>query len=309
MSKQSRLRTLSGIVALAVAVTLTGCGSGTAATAAKPTAITIGSQPTLENEILAQVYGQALEAEGYAVSYNAGVGDRKAIVAGLQSGIVDLVPDYSSSLLAHFDPRSALTTIEAIETALPTFLKPLKLRVLESTSAQTSTAFVVRKDFAREHNLVNIGDLADVAASITIGGPPEFPDRSYGTGGLSRIYGVSDWNFEAYPEIDDSDIALIDGLVNDDVQVAVVHSTAPGILDEGLVTLGDPQSMIAAQNVIPIVSKDAYSKRLRTIVDGVSLRITTADLREFNKLIRVEGHASAEVIAHDWLKANGYLDQ
>ena len=309
MFRQSRLRIGAGILALAVAVTLTGCGTGSEhAASAKPTAITIGSQGTLENEVLAQVYGQALEAKGYAVSYNAGVGDRAAFVAGLQSGIVDLVPDYSSSLIAHFDPRSGLTTIEAIEIAMPAFLKPLKLRVLDAAPAQTSAAFVVRKEFAREHNLVNIGDLADISASITIGGEPDFPDRSYGTGGLSRIYAVNDWNFTAFPEIDDSDKALIDALVSDEVQVAVVHSTAPGILDEGLVTLGDPQSMIAAQNIIPVVSKASYTKRFGSIINGVSLNLTTADLRQFNKLIRVEDHSSAEVIAHDWLEKHGYLD-
>ncbi|WP_161972353.1 ABC transporter substrate-binding protein [Glaciihabitans arcticus] len=309
MSRQSRLRIGAGALALLAALALSGCGSDeNAAPAGKVVSITIGSQGAIENEILAQVYGQALEAEGYAVSYNEGVGNRKAYIAGLQTGIVDLVPEYSSSLLGFFDSRSGLTTVEAMETAMPAFLKPLDLRVLSPSPAQVSYAFVVRKDFAREHNLVNIGDLADVAAGITFGGAPDFPDRSYGVSGLSRIYGVNDWKFLSYKSTSDADRELIDGLLADDIQVAAIHTSAPAILDAGLVVLGDPQSMIAAQNVIPIVNKASYTKRLKAIVDGVSLGLTTQDLRGFNKLLADEDHASAEVLAHNWLKTKGYLD-
>ena len=62
--------------------------------------ITVGSADFPESQLLAQIYGQALEAAGFDVSYELGIGAREAYYGAIEGGEVDLVPEYTGTLLS-----------------------------------------------------------------------------------------------------------------------------------------------------------------------------------------------------------------
>ena len=62
--------------------------------------ITVGSADFPESQLLAQIYGQALAAAGFDVSYELGIGAREVYFGAIESGEVQLVPEYTNSLLS-----------------------------------------------------------------------------------------------------------------------------------------------------------------------------------------------------------------
>src|SRR5438105_9274531 len=80
--------------------------SGSPAT--PPPTIRIGSDGFYEAKLMAEIYGQALEANGYTVDRTAiGIGARKVSAPALESGQFDLKPEYIGSGLAFYEPPNA----------------------------------------------------------------------------------------------------------------------------------------------------------------------------------------------------------
>ena len=304
MSSLRRTRVLAGIAALALTLGLVACSSEVAVNPAPSNGIsvTIGSQGTVENEIIAQLYGQALAFEGYDVAYNQGIGTRKQYIAGMVNGLIDFMPEYSGSLMAGLDGSSRLTDTSDMVSVMPKLLKERELRVLEPSPAHNGYVLVVTKAFAQMHNLVNIGDLKTVAANISIGATPEFEDLRYGRSGLNAVYNVAGW--KSVPVEDETGAEVIEELVAGSIEVAAVHASAPSISRDDLVILGDPAKLVSEQNVLPFIRDAVYTKKFARIVNGVSAKLTTADLQAMNA---IGSTTTPETIAREWLEKNGFL--
>jgi len=304
MSSPRRTRVLAGIAALALTLGLAACSSEVAVNPSPSNGIsvTIGSQGTVENEIIAQLYGQALAFHGYDVAYNQGIGTRKQYIAGMVNGLIDFMPEYSGSLMAGLDSSSRLTDTSDMVSVMPRLLKERELRVLEPSPAHNGYVLVVTKEFAAMHNLVNIGDLQSVAANISIGATPEFEDLRYGRAGLNSGYNVTGWTF--VPVDDETGTQLIEDLTAGTIQVAAVHASAPSISGSDLVVLGDPAQLVSDQNVLPFIRDAVYTKKFAAIVNSVSAELTTADLQAMNA---IGATTTPETIAREWLEKHGFL--
>jgi osmoprotectant transport system substrate-binding protein len=307
MSSRARICTVIALTSVAVVLGLTACApSGPAAPdPSNGLSVTIGSQRTVENRIISQIYGQVLAFHGYEVDYNLGIGNRKSYIAGLTDGLIDFIPEYSGSLLNYLDRSSRLTSTSSMVSYIPQLIEKRELELLEPSPAENGYALVVTKEFSEQQNLVNIGDLGPVAAQISFGATPEFETLSYGPAGLNSVYGVAGFDFEAID--DETGTSIIEALVDDDIQVAGVHASAPAINRDDVVVLGDPAQIIAAENVVPLIRSEVNTGDFAAIVNAVSAKLTTNDLRELNSLAASESQPTPESLARDWLASSGLL--
>ncbi|MGV8884877.1 MAG: ABC transporter substrate-binding protein [Microbacteriaceae bacterium] len=303
-----RARTFTAaLVVGALALSVSACGSDGGPTAGgRATSITIGSLQSAESQIVAQLYGQALAEEGYAVDYNPGIGDRTAYLKALKSGVIDVVPETIGSLLSALDPGARYSQRSVIISAIDTLLEDQvvegeedqQLQLLNPAPAEDTYSFVITKAFARTHNLVTLRDLAQIAPGIAIGAATGFDALPFGRTGLDRSYGVRDWRFVPF-ESDDAQ-PMIEALVEDSVQVIAVQSTSSNISRDDLVVLGDPNGLVVAQNIAPLVREKSYSERLGAVLNAISKRFTTADLRSLTAAT-ADGSESYEQAARRWL--------
>ena len=127
---------------------------------------------------------------------------------------------------------------------------PDGLVALEYAEAQDKDAVVVSAETAEEYDLTEIGDLADVAGDLTLGGAPEWKTRQTGLPGLEDVYGVV---FGDFIELDAGGPQSLSALLNDRVDAANLFTTDPNIAAEDLVPLEDPDALFAAQNVVPLL--------------------------------------------------------
>lgn len=301
-------RALAGALALGVTVALAACApsdplagedSGDDTTGS----VTIGSQGFAESEILAQIYGQVLEANGYDVSYETAIGSRETFIPALQDGSIDLIPDYAGNLLYGADPEATATSTEDVVAALPGVLEPLGLTVTEAAPGEDSDALVVTPEFAAANGLATMSDLGPISADITIGANTEFETRWRDD--LASVYGIEGF---AFTPIDDyGGPATLDALLTDAVQAADIYTTTPSIAENDLVVLEDDRDMFAAQNVIPLLRADLLTDELAAILDEVSALITTEELLALNGESASEAKPSAADVAAGWLEANGLV--
>ncbi|MFB7889834.1 ABC transporter substrate-binding protein [Cellulosimicrobium cellulans] len=299
-------RTAALVAAAATAVlTLTACGGGSdpldadtgtsdGGSAASDT-IVVGSQAYYSNEIIAEIYAQALEAKGFTVERNFSIGQRDAYMPALESGEVQLFPEYTGNLLQFFDPETTATSPDDVYAALQEAL-PDGLTVLDQSSATDQDSYNVTEAFATEHDLTSIADLAGLDVPLTLGGPAELEQRPYGPQGLKDVYGV-DVSFVATGDTTVQD--LVAGTVN----VANVFSADPRIQTEKLVTLEDPESLFLASNVVPLVNAD-IADEIADVINPVSAALTPEGLVALN-VQSTEDQRSSEDIAADWLSENG----
>jgi Periplasmic glycine betaine/choline-binding (lipo)protein of an ABC-type transport system (osmoprotectant binding protein) len=295
------LSALVGITAL-TALALSGCASsdplGGDTTGTPPAegsdTIVVGSQAYYSNEIIAEIYAQALEGAGFTVERKFQIGQRDVYIPSLEDGSVQLFPEYTGNLLQFFDPDTTATTSDDVYAALQTAL-PEGLTVLDQSPATDQDSYNVTADFAAEHDLTSIADLAGIDGLI-LGGAPELEERPYGPKGLKEIYDV-DVAFSATAD------TTVDELVAGTIQVANVYSADPRIQTNDLVTLEDPKGLFLASNVVPVASTE-IADEIADVINAVSAALTPEGLVALN-VESTEQQRSSSDIAADWLAANG----
>ncbi|VXB52081.1 ABC transporter substrate-binding protein [Aeromicrobium sp. 9AM] len=296
----------AGLAAAALGLSLSACGSDPTDTGGKKSAgdtITVGSAAFPENEIIAEIYAQALEAKGVKVKKKLNIGAREVYIPALKKGEIDLLPEYSGNLLSYLDPKATATSEADIEEALDDAL-PDNLEVLDAAKAEDKDSLNVTPEFAAKNDLKTIEDLKKVKG-LTLGANPEFKERAYGIPGLEKVYGIMDVKF--VPIGDGGGPKTLKSLLDGDIDVADIYSTTPSILANKLVTLEDPKNLIAAQQVVPLINDKKASDKVEDILDKVSAQLTTADLLDLNSKNQGDDKTAPDVLAKEWLTSKGLI--
>ena len=295
---------VAGALLAGAALLLAGCSSGSTlgggGTKASPkTTVTIGSAAFPENVVLGNIYGQALAANGFTVKYHLGIGQRAAYIPALTKGDVNLIPEYSGAILDFISKTATANTPSDVKAALDKAL-PTGLTALTPSSAADSDSINVTPAFAAKYNLTSIADLKNVP-NLTLAANPEFQTRPDGIKGLESVYGLTGISFQSIN--DSGGPATLKALLAGTVDSADIYSTTPSILQSKLVTLTDPKSLFASQEVVPIVSTSKVSAKLTSVLNKVSAALTTKDLLEFNtETSDATNPVNPVVVAKNWLK-------
>src|SRR5207247_2093553 len=72
---------------------------------------------------------------------------------------------------------------------LNTYLEPKSVKALDPSAAVDENAFAVLKSGKFGSNK-KLSDLVSVAPQMTLGGPPECPQRPFCQAGLEKVYGL-----------------------------------------------------------------------------------------------------------------------
>lgn len=266
--------------------------------------ITIGAQDFGESAILAQVYGQALEAAGYTVRYQSLGGFRDIVFSSFDSGDINFTAEYAASALEFLNEGAGEATPDAEETteALRGYLADRGLQALEPSPAIDSNSFVVTQDTADEYSLSAISDL-EGNDDLTLGGPPDCETNPFCIPGLQDVYGI-DFS-DRFTSLDGGGPLTVEALRGGEIDVAILFSTSGVIADEGWVVLEDDEGLINADNIVPVLTDelvDAYGDDFVDLVNSISAAMSTEELTELNKRFDID-REDADAIAADWLES------
>ena len=304
-SRASVFGAAAATLALVAAACTSGPGAPGSSDRARDGAVTVGSFDFQENELLAELYSQALEEGGFEVRRAFDLGPREYVAPALAGGLIDLVPEYAGTAVQFLSLGAVAPGPDpgATHDALVRSLAATELTALAPAPAQTANTFVVSGATAARYGLRQLSDLQAVAPQLTFGGPPECPSRPLCLAGLERVYGL---RFGEVVALDAGGPLTRQALQGGGVDVALLFTTDPAIARLGLVELADDRRLQPAENITPLARKEAVARhggRLVDLIDAVSRSLTTDDVRELNGSA-AEGRTVGEVVA-GWRRAKG----
>jgi osmoprotectant transport system substrate-binding protein len=289
----------------AVLVALAACSSGGGS---KPE-IKVGSDGFYESKLVAEMFAQVLEADGYAVTRNLGIGARQVRQPALEQGQIDISPEYVGSGLGYYDPAKTTGDGEANRAALAAILEAKGISVLAISPGEDANAGVVRKETADQLGLKSMSDLAAVQDQLKWGLPPECDTNPLCKNAL-EAYGIT------FPPAQRETLAACDApiaeaLANKGVDFGWLCSTQPAIAQFGFVELTDDKNTQPAENMTALVRDDllakvgdeaAFEKRLNDVL----ALLTTEKLTELGVKVAVDQQDVADV-AKAFLAENGLV--
>jgi glycine betaine/choline ABC-type transport system substrate-binding protein len=140
-----------------------------------------------------------------------------------------------------------------------------------------------------------------VASQLTLGGPPECPERPFCIPGLEETYGIE---FGDFKPLDVAGPLTIDALESGEIDVALLFSTQSVIADRGWVLLEDDKGLQTAENITPVLSHSVHDATIEGLLNQISGALTTENITELNGRVEIDGEEAADVAA-DFLESEG----
>jgi osmoprotectant transport system substrate-binding protein len=292
-------------VVLGLSIAATGC-VGTepndADIGAADDAIVVGVSGAFpENQIVAEMYAQVLEHAGYTVERQLELRSREVSQSALESGQIDVKPEYLSSLLLFADPNAepASDPGEAVAKA-QSVLGPMGIEVLTPAPAEDTNQFVANAETAERFGLTTMSSLASVADQLTLGAPPECPQRPFCLAGLKDAYGIL---FDDFLPLDVGGPQTVAALQRNEVQIGLLFSTDPRIEENRFVPLIDDKQLQNAENITPVIRVEELNGDVRDALDAVSAELSNEDVTALVGKVVIDGEDIADV-AGEFLIAN-----
>jgi osmoprotectant transport system substrate-binding protein len=311
------------LAALALAIGVSACGSssstssegsseGGGAIVSNPAngkvSLTIGSKNFPEQEILGEIYAQALGAAGYKVKSDLSLGSETVAHQAVKSGAVSGYPEYASTALTSFfglEPEEVPADAnEAWEKANEEFEKE-GLEAFPPTPFASANAVGLLKSTAEKYGLKDVSDLKGVSEKLSLYGSPECRERIDCLAGLEKLYGLK---FKSFHPVE---IGLrYTVLEKGQADLSILFTTDPQLAAESgkFVILKDDKEVFPAGNVIFVTKKTTaeeagpdYEKTIVEVQKGLTLEV----MQELDARVELEKQTPKQAAA-SYLKSAGY---
>lgn len=274
------------LAALALATAPLACG--------RPGAVVVGSKDFVEQDVLAELIAQELEARGVPVERRLHFGGTELAHEALTSGSIDLYVEYTGTALMAILDRPPIHDRDSVYTEVEAaYLDRWDLVVAPPLGFENTFALVVRRADADSLGVATISDLVAVAPSLTAGFGPEFMSRDDGYPGLRRAYGLE------FGSVRQMDLGLLyRALEQGEIDVAVGNSTDGQIAALDLVVLADDRDFFPPYQAVPVVRRETLEvyPPVWTALTDLEGSMTTDSMRELNREVVVDGEDVARAV-------------
>jgi glycine betaine/choline ABC-type transport system substrate-binding protein len=318
---------LAALAALALTLGVAACGSSDDSTTSGSTesgsgagtiqsnpdngkvSLTIGSKNFPEQEILGEIYAQALTAAGYKVKSALNLGSETVALKAVKSGQISGYPEYASTALTSFfglEPEEVpADATEAWEKANEEFEKE-GLEAFEPTPFASANAVGTTKETADKYELETVSDLEGVSEKLSLYGSPECRQRIDCLAGLEKLYGLK---FKSFTPVD---IGLrYTVLEKGQADLSILFTTDPQLSAESdkFVILEDDKKVFPAGNIIFVTEKSVaeeagpdYEETILKVQEGLDLKV----MQELDARVELEKE-TPKAAAKAYLESAGYI--
>ncbi|WP_432094681.1 ABC transporter substrate-binding protein [Streptomyces sp. bgisy100] len=252
--------------------------------------LTVASAGFTESELLAQMYALLLGRAGYRTDILT-VGNRELYEPALESGRIDVVPEYAATLADWLRAKQhgpdakpvASPDLDATLRALRPLAAARGLTVLEPGRAVDRNAFAVSRSFAARHRLTTLSQLGASGLRVRLAAGDECVRRPYCLPGLRRRYGIR------VTGVDPKGVGTTQAkqAVASGRDQLVLTTGTDGTLDSfGLVLLADDRQLQNADHIVPVLHAGrARDTRAVNALNALNQVLTTEDLTRLNEQV------------------------
>lgn len=262
---------------VATALVAAACGGG----GGSDTTVSVGSKDFTEQLIIGEMYALMLEENGFTVERKLNLGGTPVAQAAIESGEIDLYPEYTGTALLTVLKLPVNGDQQAVyETVKQAYQEQFNLVWLDPSPMNNTQALAMTEERAEALDIRTISDFAAQASTLTLIGPPEFEIREDGLPGLQAAYGS--FSLKGYKAVDPG--LRYKGLVDGEADVAVAFGTDGEIDAFNLVVLEDDQGLFPPYQVAPIVSQAALDENpgIAEALNQLSPLLNDGVMRELN---------------------------
>ena len=273
--------------------------------------VTVGGADFTEMKIMESMYQLLLQDAGFTVDVKPAA-QREIYAPALESGDVDVVPEYAATMAEYLNRQANGPDAPAISSpdadATVAAMKPLAeakgLTVLEPSKALDANGFYVTKKFADDNGLKTLSDLAALGQPITLAAGDECLERPFCAIGLKSTYGL---NITGVTGDDFGSLTGKQKVVDGAAQLGLTGTTDGTLEGLGLVVLDDDKKLQAADNLVPVINtKSGSDPKMVRALNKLADVLTTADLTELNA--KVDGERQKpEDVARDYLESKNLI--
>lgn len=290
----------------------TGGGASQGASQGGGGTIAIGSKNFTEQFVLAELYAQALEADGYTVERNLNLGSEQIADDALQSGEIDMYPEYTgTSLGAIFDFKGLNNLTEpsaSYDKAKQLYAqRDPAATMLPYADFNNNFAIIATKQAADEYGLKTISDLEEAAPNLTFASYSEFENRSDARPNVEE-------NYPGFADFEDTvlvnDIGLrYKSLATGDADIGVGFLTDGQLASDQLVTLEDPKSIWPLYYPAPVVRNSFLNENpdAEETMNAVTETLNAEVMRQLNGQVDLEKE-DPEDVAGEFLQQEGLVE-
>ncbi|MDO8107191.1 glycine betaine ABC transporter substrate-binding protein [Isoptericola sp. b441] len=169
----------------------------------KGTTVVVGAPNFSEGATLAAIYADTLKAAGFDASTQT-IGNRETYLPLLENGDLSVVPEYVGTLATFINNKVNGDKAEPVASgdlnktmsALTDLGAQVGLVFGTPAAAQDQNAFAVTQAFADKYGVSSLSDVASTCGGgVTLGGPPECPQRDFCEVGLKKVYDMTITDF------------------------------------------------------------------------------------------------------------------
>jgi osmoprotectant transport system substrate-binding protein len=312
-----RYRTLA-LGAAMLALVMSACspgGSGSpseqasSSQSAEKPAVSVGSADFYEAAVVGEMYAQALEAKGYTVERHLSIGERPAVHTAMDSGDINLIPEYLGGLAGALTESAELPSDP--QEAWDNLQEPLTEKgwvAFDFSPGTDADGFAVRQETATDMGLATMSDLAGVADQLVWGLADGCAENPVCGPGLNDVYGIDISQLDV-ETLGPCSTEMADALTNEVIDVAQVCTTQPDIVTFNLALMEDDMHLQPAQNMVGVATAelaDAAPADFAETINAINALLTTEALTQLGVEIVVDQTDMADV-AHNFLEDNGLL--
>lgn len=295
-----------------IAVLLLGFGGTKLHQAVRPapTKVVIAGKMGSEPDILIHMYKDLIEAEDpkAEVTLKPNFGGTTFLFKALRSGQIDIYPEFTETVNQQIIKSKTKTGSDPQKTyqlAKDQLAKRYQMRYLKPMEYQNGYALAVSPQFAKEHQLTKMSQLANYNDEITAGFDPDFYQLHDGYPGLKVPY---HFDFKNVKTMEPS--IRYKAIANNRVNVVDGYTTDPQIPQYHLVMLKDDKYFFPPYQGAPLMN-ESFAKKNPQIVKALnklSGKVTTGEMQEMNYEVTVK-KKSAGKVAHHYLVTHHLLDK
>jgi osmoprotectant transport system substrate-binding protein len=309
-------------LSLATLLVLTACGDSKSTeptVVLKPTII-ISSTVDPTSELIAEIYGQALEKAEFRIARKKAFATSDELLAALAAGKVQLAGMTTQSLLAllaSYSPSSTVattpsTTLSSTPASTPSSTPvenpnsttqqaaeivkrlPDNLEIGTPTTAEDKDIVFCSKTFTDTNSVVTLTDLG-TKSGATLAAPDGFDTAApLGAAGLKSLY-----NIEFKTVLPTEASKTLETVTGGSADCGVGRSADPALAAATVTVLEDDKVLVPNDVILPLFTKDIGTDDVVAAIDAISARLTPDSLRAMMGRLKVDG-ASPEIVANEF---------
>jgi osmoprotectant transport system substrate-binding protein len=260
--------------------------------------IVVGGKNFTEQQIMAEMTSQLLQAKGFKTDKRAGLGTAPLRQAQ-EAGQVDVYWEYTGTSLITFNKVTDKLDAKATYDKVKELDAAKGLVWLNPSKANNTYALAMRKADATAKGIKSLSDLAAKVKggdALKLASNAEFYARPDGLAPLQQTYGF-EFGRENVVRMDTG--LVYQALKDKQVDVGLVFATDGRIPAFDFVVLNDDKGFFPSYALTPVVRKETLDKnpKLADILNGLSAKLDDATMAKLNAAVDVDKKTVEEVAA------------